>query len=275
MRANSSDYLFGFYSTCNGIKKGGTRTCNEIKSILKRYPSINKLSLIGSSLGGLYIREVTKQLYDAKNHCLYHELEAANFITLASPHLGVVHKINGCLVWVAKLLYFLCLLPKTVQELLQLDEAQILQQMASDNAYLRSLQLFENKVIYANTINDSRVSLSSGLILPSYEYTKDEDTFVSNVYLEDIEYSRSNKECVIREFSKLDGSGKFQRVFNELNDLWYQDFMDESMQWKRFVVSINTNIMAKYFAHELLSHPWPSFVDCQSVVKHLTAHFKW
>eukprot|EP01084_Bolivina_argentea_P269737 458495_1 len=84
IRANSSDYVFGFYATCNGIQKGGTRTCNEIKNILRKYKSIQKISLIGSSLGGLYAREVAKQLYNDKNKGLYSNLIGMNFITLAT-----------------------------------------------------------------------------------------------------------------------------------------------------------------------------------------------
>ncbi len=51
IRANSSDYVFGFYATCNGIK-----------NILHKYKSIRNISLIGSSLARLFVHEVAQVL---------------------------------------------------------------------------------------------------------------------------------------------------------------------------------------------------------------------
>ena len=268
IRSNSSDYIFGFYSTCTGIEKGGIRTCNEIKDILIQYPSITKISLIGSSLGGLYIREVVKQLYNdsnkslcIKNRCLI----PMNFITLATPHLGVANKIHPIMVKLARIAYNCCLLPRTITDFLTFGKNPKLKQMAKNHKYLKPLELFSNKVIYANSINDNRVSVSSGLILPSYEYKNEED-IMQETYLEDIEYSRSNKQCIIRPFS---------RYLHKDNDLWYSDFMDDSMKWNRFVVSINTGLTSKIIAHELLSHPNESFHQCQPILQHLSRQFLW
>ena len=265
--SNSSDYIFGFYSTCLGIERGGNRIRNEIEQILIEYPSITKISLIGSSLGGLYAREVVKQLYDEDNVCLRIKdryLTGKNFVTLATPHLGVVNKINKVLYKLARIAYCCYLLPRTVSEFLGFGKNPKLRQMAKNRKYVKPLKLFENKVIYANTTNDNRVSVSSGLILPSLEY-KDEEGFMRETYLEDIEYSRSNKRCVIRPFTKY--------LYCE-NELWYSNLCD-SMEWKRFVVSMDTNCMARIFAHELLSHPSPWFNDCEPVLNHLSAQFVW
>eukprot|EP01083_Nonionella_stella_P083948 232204_1 len=265
IRSNSRDYVFGLYATCLGIERGGQRTLSEIKSILHDHPSITKISLIGSSLGGLYVREVAKQLYNPHTHSLYNNLLGMNFVTLATPHLGVVKKINQTLVRLAKIAYLCHLLPKTLVELLGFGADPLLKKMARDKEYLKPLQLFANKVIYANTINDNRVSLSSGLIIPSFEY-EDEEEFVKQTYLEDIEYSRSNKQCIIKPFGQS---------LCTPDEVWYDDVMNDAMKWKRFVVSMNTNFISKCFAHELLSHPLPSVQACEPVLEHLSRQLRW
>lgn len=266
--SNSNDYIFGFYSTCLGIEKGGEKICAEIGQIVNEYPSINKISIIGGSLGGLYARQVVKQLYDEDKVCLSinnRNLIAKNFITLATPHLGVVKKIDKYLVKLAWIAYKLCLLPRTVAELLGFGKNPKLKEMATNRKYLKPLELFENKVIYANTTNDNRVSVSSGLILPSFEY-KNEAEFMQDTYLEDIKDSRSNKKCIIRPYTmnlRCD------------NNLWYSNLKDDSMEWKRFVVSIDTSFMSRRFAHEFLSHPSSYFNDCQPVLDHVSNQFLW
>ena len=65
--SNSSPYILSFlYHTNNGIIHAATNLANEIYDIIISNPSINKLSLIGGSLGGNYIRYTSYLL-----HCVY------------------------------------------------------------------------------------------------------------------------------------------------------------------------------------------------------------
>ncbi|CAM6100148.1 unnamed protein product [Calypogeia fissa] len=101
-------------STLNGIDSAGQRLAEEIGFIVKRTPSLKRISLLGHSLGGLFARYAIAMLYEPPAGSLTRTpsgeelnsqgekesenksqkptiagLEPINFITLASPHLGV------------------------------------------------------------------------------------------------------------------------------------------------------------------------------------------
>ena len=75
-----------FFSTSDGIAKGGTRLADEIAGVLKSHPTITTLSIIALSLGGLYSRFA---VYVLEERGILARLTLQNFITLATPHLGV------------------------------------------------------------------------------------------------------------------------------------------------------------------------------------------
>lgn len=85
----------------------------QVISVIKRHPSVQKISVIGHSLGGLvaryaiaklYERDISKEIPQENGHCGDHNsdpachgkkaerkiagLEPLNFITSATPHLG-------------------------------------------------------------------------------------------------------------------------------------------------------------------------------------------
>ncbi|OQR93242.1 hypothetical protein THRCLA_08496 [Thraustotheca clavata] len=72
--------------THDGIDAGGIRLANEIESIAALCPKLEKISLIGHSLGGLYVRYCIGVLYGRRFFDRYKPL---NVITLATPHLGI------------------------------------------------------------------------------------------------------------------------------------------------------------------------------------------
>ncbi|XP_076933374.1 putative lipase ROG1 isoform X2 [Bidens hawaiensis] len=103
--------------TLDGVDVMGTRLADEVKSVIQRYPNLDKISFIGHSLGGLIARYAVAKLYtqDSTNQvcqengnngsldepitqanvCSEHisngkigGLEPINFITIATPHLG-------------------------------------------------------------------------------------------------------------------------------------------------------------------------------------------
>ena len=89
--------------------------CNQIEQIVEKVSSLKRISFIAHSLGGLFARYAVAMMYTSKDDlnedmCLVEDLEssgkehpvfrrrqepkiagleAVNFITLASPHLGV------------------------------------------------------------------------------------------------------------------------------------------------------------------------------------------
>lgn len=131
IKSNSNDYVFGWVKTQDGIDKGGRRIYNEITSLTNKYPSINEISMIGGSLGGLYIRYAASLLY--KNNQLTgsngsddnksNKLIAKNLISLGSPHLGIDDWVpqQPALYPMAKYMQSSRILPRTLSQLLKLD----------------------------------------------------------------------------------------------------------------------------------------------------------
>jgi len=84
---------------------------NQIQEIVEKVPSLKRISFVSHSLGGLFSRHAVAMLYTPRDDLSILEdlesrseehpafrlrqepkiagLEAVNFITLASPHLGV------------------------------------------------------------------------------------------------------------------------------------------------------------------------------------------
>jgi predicted esterase YcpF (UPF0227 family) len=107
-----------FLQTLAGIDLGGKRLADEVQQIVDGAPSLKRISFVAHSLGGLFARYAIAMLYtpqvgynedvilleELESRGGSHEfpgfqqsheeakvagLEAVNFITLASPHLGV------------------------------------------------------------------------------------------------------------------------------------------------------------------------------------------
>eukprot|EP01095_Lingulamoeba_sp_RSL-Kostka_P002833 TRINITY_DN1374_c0_g1_i1.p1 TRINITY_DN1374_c0_g1~~TRINITY_DN1374_c0_g1_i1.p1 ORF type:complete len:384 (+),score=96.02 TRINITY_DN1374_c0_g1_i1:100-1251(+) len=101
---NNSSWI-GFltlWKTLGGIQTGGERYLPEIKKILSESENIEEISFIGSSLGGLISRYIIGELLENDKEDIdedgdnlnefYYEgkhIMLRNFISLASPHLGI------------------------------------------------------------------------------------------------------------------------------------------------------------------------------------------
>jgi hypothetical protein len=72
-----------YFTTSDGIDAGGARLAHEIRELIQQHSHVSHLSLVGISLGGLYARAALAHLTDL------HEISFQNFITFATPHLGV------------------------------------------------------------------------------------------------------------------------------------------------------------------------------------------
>ena len=268
--SNCDDYVMGWKKTNDGIHHGGKRAANEIKSILDKYESINKISLIGQSLGGLYIRFAIKELYNFDNDAFYRNVKPCNFVTMGSPHLGtedwVKIAMNGYLYKFAKYAKQFGIVPSTIEQLINIDNDRLLYDMASNKQFLLPLTKFKNRLIYANSINDNRVSASSGLLLPSYDNYLNEKKYIDDIF---DKYKENNKASIVKsikpDFNDMDETNK-----------WYHDLAFDSIEWKRFIVQFsNSNFLDKSMAHGLLSNPVPSYTGCQPILEHLTREFEW
>ncbi|MCO5594338.1 hypothetical protein L7F22_048368 [Adiantum nelumboides] len=93
-----------FVQTLSGIDVAGRRLAEEVKEVIQRNPGLEQISFVGHSLGGLFARYAIAVLLDStETESLINEekqssetparriggLKPVNFVTLATPHLGV------------------------------------------------------------------------------------------------------------------------------------------------------------------------------------------
>ncbi|CAN4122470.1 unnamed protein product [Withania somnifera] len=178
--------------TFDGVDMMGTRLAEEVLSVIKQHPHLQKISFVGHSLGGLVCRYAIAKLYEqrsARRACgeddmecslngstnSYVEevskrkiagLEPVNFITCATPHLGCRgHKQAPAFCGLYSLENAAAssswLLGRSGRHLFLKDRDEgipLLLRMASDSKdlpFISALQSFKRRVAYANTCYDS------------------------------------------------------------------------------------------------------------------------
>ncbi|KAG2768303.1 hypothetical protein PC129_g14907 [Phytophthora cactorum] len=108
-----------FFQTYDGVDQGAQRLADEIQQLAAKMPKLQKLSMIGHSLGGLYNRYCIGLLL---SRGFFDKVEPMNFVTLATPHLGIRRPRRG-----ATNVVFNALMPKifsrTGAQLTLIDEA--------------------------------------------------------------------------------------------------------------------------------------------------------
>ncbi|KAG6557738.1 hypothetical protein Mapa_000504 [Marchantia paleacea] len=202
-----------YLNTFNGIDTAGKRLAEEVGFVVKRTPSLKKISFLGHSLGGLFARYAISVLYKSpsgavsltENQSLVEELERRgeknvhdtrqkatiagleplDFITLATPHLGVRGRQQ---------LPFLLGLPvleklaaplapffvgSTGRQLFLTDgkasDPPLLLRMATDcedGPFISALRAFKLRITYANVSYDHMVGWRTASIRRESELSK-------------------------------------------------------------------------------------------------------
>ncbi|KXL45517.1 hypothetical protein M433DRAFT_134618 [Acidomyces richmondensis BFW] len=149
--------------TYDGIEVGAERITHEIetklRSIEKAGGHIEKMSIVGYSLGGLVSRYIVGLLY---SNGVFQRIQPVNFTTFATPHLGVRTPKLG---YRAQTWNFLGskTLSTSGQQMFLADDFRgtgrpLLAIMADPTSiFVKGLCLFNMKSIYANIINDRSV----------------------------------------------------------------------------------------------------------------------
>lgn len=186
-----------YTKTFDGIDVAGRRLANEVLEVVNKMPSLRKISFLAHSLGGLFARYAIAILHSvsvetknagqssalivpttrgpAKSRCAsglgsIAGLQPINFITLATPHLGVRGRnqlpfLQGLSI-LEKLAAPLAplIVGRTGAQLFLTDgdpsKPPLLLQMASDcddKNYISALAAFKNRVLYANVSYDHMV----------------------------------------------------------------------------------------------------------------------
>jgi hypothetical protein len=171
--AHTSDSNSGafrsLWTTTDGIDVGGRRLAAEVTSLLRLHPQVTQLSIVGLSMGGLIARAALADI--ARTHP---SLMLCNFITMATPHVGVRGHLSP-------------LLSAAISSgLLGISGAQLLLRdapVARDGSsavlpllawmahpaspHHRALARFTTRIAVANLLNDDRVPYWSAALADS------------------------------------------------------------------------------------------------------------
>ncbi|KAI3698246.1 hypothetical protein L6452_31359 [Arctium lappa] len=277
-----------YSKTFAGIDGAGNRLADEVKQIVKSTKSLKRISFLAHSLGGLIARYAVGVLYsrnassiynaddrtdsilNASGHGMIAGLEAINFITLATPHLGVRGN---------KQLPFLLGVPilekiaapmapifvgRTGSQLFLTDgkpnKPPLLLRMTTDceeGNFISALGAFRYRILYANASYDhmvgrrtSSIRRESELVKPSFESLDGYKHVVDVEYCPPVLSTGSNFPPEAARAKEA-----AQNVPNTQNTLEYHEIMEEEMihglqrlGWKKVDVSFHTSLWP-FLAH--------------------------
>nr|VDC97976.1 unnamed protein product [Brassica oleracea] len=189
-----------FTKTFGGIDGAGKRLAEEVRQVIQKSKSLKKISFLAHSLGGLFARHAVAVLYSAaasdgaavsnsgNSHLprvLLAGLEPINFITLATPHLGVRGRKQLPFLLGVPILERLAaplapfVVGRTGSQLFltdgKADKPPLLLRMASDCEdlkFLSSLGSFRSRIVYANVSYDHMVGWRTSSIRRETELFK-------------------------------------------------------------------------------------------------------
>jgi hypothetical protein len=158
------------FKSYSGIQLGAKRLADEVKLYLKSQPhQIKYISFVGNSLGGLYARYSLKYLHEYDKQTVS-GLIPHNFITIATPHLGVydytylddmkLSIIPGALKTAVSNLLF-----QSIKDLFDYGDKSLLFNMSTKAEFLQPLKLFHKRRLYANLNRDFVVPLATAAFL--------------------------------------------------------------------------------------------------------------
>ncbi|KAJ6801173.1 putative lipase [Iris pallida] len=173
-----------FTKTFSGIDGAGRRLADEVLNLVQKTESLKKISFLAHSLGGLFARYAISILYSSETGKLA-GLEPVNFITLATPHLGVRGKNQLPFLLGVPILEKLApslapiLIGRTGRQLFLTDgkpsKPPLLLRMTSDSEdekFISSLAAFQSRILYANVSYDHMVGWRTSSIRKENELVK-------------------------------------------------------------------------------------------------------
>lgn len=156
--------------TYDGIETGGERVAHEIEERLEELAQtgheIQKISVVGYSLGGLIARYAIGLLYSKG---LFDRIKPVNFTTFATPHLGARTPRRGYFSNAFNVLGSRTL-STSGRQLFLIDTFRdsgrpLVAVLADpDSIFIRALAQFKHRSLYANIINDKTVAFFTASI---------------------------------------------------------------------------------------------------------------
>ncbi|GLT80090.1 hypothetical protein SLA2020_515490 [Shorea laevis] len=289
-----------YASSCNtytktfaGIDGAGKRLADEVRQVVKRTESLKRISFLAHSLGGLFARYATAVLYSPNNSSGNQSdgvadstgnsemsspsrrgtiagLEPINFITLATPHLGVRGRKQLPFLFGVPFLEKLApslaalFVGRTGRQLFLTDgkpnKPPLLLRMASDcedGKFLSALGAFRCRIVYANVSYDHMVGWRTSSIRRETELVKPPHRSLDGYkHVVDVEYCppvSSDGPHFPPEAVKAKEAA--QNAPNTQNAIEYHELMEEEMirglqklGWKKVDVSFHSALWP-FFAH--------------------------
>ncbi|KAG8652788.1 lipid droplet phospholipase 1 isoform X1 [Manihot esculenta] len=281
--------------TLDGVDVMGERLANEVLEVIERKPNLRKISLVAHSVGGLVARYAIGRLYRSPQKENVEDsaaetreehvkatiggLEAINFITVATPHLGsrgnkqvpflfgvtAFEKAAGLVIhWIFK---------RTGRHLFLTDADEgkppLLKRMIEDYAdcfFMSALRTFKRRVVYSNVGYDHIVGWRTSSIRRKNELPKWEDN-VNEKY----------PHIVYEERCKAYDAEECNLVSIEDN---YFDKLEEELvtglsrvSWEKVDVSFHT-CRQRFAAHSVIQvKDHTMHIEGADVIQHMIDHF--
>lgn len=187
---------FRFWKTYDGLKFNSEKVVAdifyEIETLKqKQNLKVNKISVIGYSLGGLISRYVIGLLYDLQ---FFDVVQPIFFSTFATPHVGVEFFKDNLFDKIANRAGKYLFGPSGQQLFLADSEKILLKMSEPDSIFFKGLAMFEKHILLANIRNDRAVAFFTSYIT-EYSPFEEWDT-IKIEYLEGLPRSRVGKAFV-------------------------------------------------------------------------------
>ncbi|WVZ74370.1 hypothetical protein U9M48_022558 [Paspalum notatum var. saurae] len=273
-RSNSNMHKLTF----DGIDVMGERLAQEVIDEINRRPQIKKISFVAHSVGGLVARYAIGRLYrppkqtsenslqmDDGNRGTIHGLEAVNFITVATPHLGsrgnkqvpFLFGVTAIENFASCIIYFI--FGRTGKHLFLTDnddgKPPLLQRMVDnccDLQFISALQAFRRRVAYSNVGHDRILTSILKLWVDS-----------SNKIYPHIVYEELSKAEAPNQCADMDSCTLEERLLRGL----------KHVSWEKVDVSFH-NCKMRSAAHSVIQVKDP-VMHCEGadVIQHMIDHF--
>ncbi|PAN07400.1 hypothetical protein PAHAL_1G332700 [Panicum hallii] len=274
--------------TLDGIDVMGERLAQEVIEEINRRPCIKKISFVAHSVGGLVARYAIGRLYRPHkqtsenaqqnltddNRGTIYGLEAVNFITVASPHLGsrgnkqvpflfgvtAIENFASCIIHL--------IFGRTGKHLFLTDnddgKPPLLERMVDnwgDLQFMSALQAFRRRVAYSNVRHDHIVGWRTSSIRQDSELPKWVDStnkIYPHIVYEELCKAEASNKCIDTDHCTLE-----ERLLGGL----------KRVSWEKVDVSFH-NSKVRSAAHSVIQVKDP-VMHCEGadVIQHMIDHF--
>ncbi|XWS51565.1 hypothetical protein CRYUN_Cryun12cG0187600 [Craigia yunnanensis] len=282
--------------TLDGVDVMGERLAKEVLDIIQEKPNLRKISFVAHSVGGLVARYAIGRLYrppkeevredTSGNGCKEEPrgtiggLEAVNFITVASPHLGsrgnkqvpflfgvtAFEKAASCVIY--------WIFWRTGRHLFLTDDDEgkppLLKRMLEDYDefyFMSALRLFKRRVLYANVGYDHIVGWRTSSIRRDSELPKWEESL--NETYPHIVYEEHCKACDADHYETIstEDDGSSDKLEEELvRGL-------SRVSWEKIDVSFHSS-RQRFAAHSVIQvKDEVMHIEGADVIQHMIDHF--